>query len=49
MPPVAQIYALPRRYYDAGVLRYGFHGLSYEYMLQRACRASPRPPPRTAG
>ena len=28
------MYALPRTFYDQGVLRYGFHGLSYEYILQ---------------
>jgi acetate kinase len=33
MPRVAQIYALPRPLADEGVLRYGFHGLSYEYIL----------------
>ncbi|HEY7356798.1 MAG TPA: acetate/propionate family kinase [Ktedonobacterales bacterium] len=33
MPRVAQIYALPRRLADEGLLRYGFHGLSYEYIL----------------
>jgi acetate kinase len=33
MPEVAQIYALPRRLWDEGVLRYGFHGLSCEYVL----------------
>jgi acetate kinase len=27
------MYALPRRLYDEGVLRYGFHGLSYEYVM----------------
>ncbi len=31
-PSVAQAFALPRRFTDAGVLRYGFHGLSYEYI-----------------
>jgi acetate kinase len=31
-PAVAQAFALPRRYADEGVLRYGFHGLSYEYI-----------------
>jgi acetate kinase len=35
MPRVAQTYALPRRYTDAGVVRYGFHGLSYEYVVER--------------
>ena len=32
MPRFAQMYALPRRFYDEGILRYGFHGLSYEYI-----------------
>src|SRR5262249_51991569 len=31
-PAVAQAFALPRRYADEGVVRYGFHGLSYEYI-----------------
>ncbi|QDX80589.1 acetate kinase [Denitratisoma sp. DHT3] len=30
--PVATRYALPRRITDLGVRRYGFHGLSYEYI-----------------
>jgi acetate kinase len=33
MPRVAQLYALPRDFIKAGVVRYGFHGLSYEYIL----------------
>ncbi len=33
MPPEAFTYALPRRYRDAGVRRYGFHGLSYESVV----------------
>jgi acetate kinase len=31
-PMVAQAFALPRRYAEEGVRRYGFHGLSYEYV-----------------
>jgi acetate kinase len=31
-PPVAQDLALPRRYADEGLRRYGFHGLSYEHV-----------------
>jgi len=31
-PKVAQAFALPRRYAEEGVRRYGFHGLSYEYV-----------------
>jgi acetate kinase len=33
MPRVARLFALPRRLADEGVLRYGFHGLSYEYVM----------------
>ena len=31
-PPVAQLFALPRSYFEMGIRRYGFHGLSYEYI-----------------
>ena len=31
-PPLAQAFALPRSITDRGVRRYGFHGLSYEYI-----------------
>lgn len=31
-PPVAQAFALPRRHAEEGIRRYGFHGLSYEYI-----------------
>ncbi len=34
MPQVAQRFALPGRFAEEGVLRYGFHGLSYEYIVQ---------------
>lgn len=34
LPKVARMYALPRRLYDQGILRYGFHGLSYEYVMR---------------
>lgn len=33
MPRVARLYALPRRLAEEGVVRYGFHGLSYEYVM----------------
>jgi acetate kinase len=33
-PRVAALYALPRDLFDAGVRRYGFHGLSFEYIVQ---------------
>ena len=33
-PAVAQLFALPRAITQQGVRRYGFHGLSYEYIAQ---------------
>lgn len=35
MPTVAKRLPLPRSYTDAGVRRYGFHGISYEYLAGR--------------
>jgi acetate kinase len=37
-PPVAQAFALPRRYAEEGVRRYGFHGLSYEFVAAALAR-----------
>jgi acetate kinase len=34
-------YALPRALYDEGVRRYGFHGLSYEYVSRRLREIAP--------
>jgi acetate kinase len=34
-PRVAQLFALPRALTESGVRRYGFHGLSYEYIAHR--------------
>lgn len=34
MPRVAQLLPIPRRYETQGVRRYGFHGLSYAYLMQ---------------
>jgi acetate kinase len=33
-PPVTQLFALPKWLTERGVRRYGFHGLSYEYIAQ---------------
>jgi acetate kinase len=40
-PLVADHFALPREYYDRGVRRYGFHGLSYEYIASALPRVAP--------
>jgi acetate kinase len=44
MPRVAQLYGLPQHFFDEGILRYGFHGLSYEYIVSQLAgiRASAR-------
>ena len=34
-PPLAQAFAIPRKYSQDGVRRYGFHGISYEYVSAR--------------
>ena len=41
-PEVAQAFALPPAITDRGVLRYGFHGLSYEYIASVLPEVDPR-------
>jgi len=41
-PFVSDTFALPRSYYDEGVRRYGFHGLSYEYIVRRLFSIAPQ-------
>jgi acetate kinase len=38
LPRVAQILPIPRRFEAAGVRRYGFHGLSYEFLMGELTR-----------
>ena len=38
MPRVAQLLPIPRRYEAQGVRRYGFHGLSYEFLMEELAR-----------
>src|SRR3954469_21902202 len=33
LPQVAKMWPIPRKYYEAGVRRLGFHGLSYTYLM----------------
>ena len=40
-PFVHDTYALPRSYYDQGVRRYGFHGLSYEFITRKLRKIAP--------
>ena len=40
-PEVAQAFALPYSFYEEGIRRYGFHGLSYEYIASVLPRRAP--------
>src|SRR4051812_26194971 len=40
LPRVAQLLPIPRRYSDAGVRRFGFHGLSYAYLIDELRRVA---------
>jgi acetate kinase len=40
-PELAQMFALPRELHDAGVRRYGFHGLSYDAIATALPRVAP--------
>jgi len=41
MPRVARLLPIPRRYGIRGVERYGFHGLSYAYLMEELGRLDP--------
>jgi len=38
---LSQLFALPFSYYENGIRRYGFHGLSYEYIARRLRSVAP--------
>jgi acetate kinase len=40
--PIAQTFAIPRKYSEAGIHRYGFHGISYEYVTKRIKTLAPQ-------
>jgi acetate kinase len=41
MPSVARLLPIPRRYAAKGVERYGFHGLSYAFLIEELARLDP--------
>lgn len=43
MPEEAERYPLPAQWYERGVRRYGFHGISHRYSAQRAAQIMGRP------
>jgi acetate kinase len=40
MPRPAQIEPIPRKYWSLGIRRYGFHGLSYAYLMEELARTA---------
>ncbi len=40
LPPVARILPIPRKYEAMGLRRYGFHGLSYAYLMEELMRVA---------
>jgi acetate kinase len=40
-PAIADLFAIPRELTNAGIKRYGFHGLSYEYIMHRFKQLAP--------
>lgn len=38
MPPVAKRFAIPRKFDALGIHRYGFHGLSYQFLMEELAR-----------
>ncbi len=43
LPRVARILPIPRRYETRGVHRYGFHGLSYAFLMEELARVDGQP------
>jgi acetate kinase len=41
-PFINDTYGLPRSYYDEGIRRYGFHGLSYEFITRKLRTIAPQ-------
>lgn len=42
LPQVAKLLAIPREYAQRGIHRYGFHGLSYSFLMDELSRLDPR-------
>ena len=41
LPTIARLLAIPRKYAEQGIRRYGFHGLSYAYLMDELARLDP--------
>jgi len=40
LPTLAKLLPIPRKYFDRGIHRFGFHGLSYTYLMQELRRVA---------
>lgn len=43
LPDVAKIYPIPYEYFESGVRRYGFHGISHEFVAGEAAKKLKKP------
>ena len=43
IPPKAAVYPLPYEWFDKGIRRYGFHGISHQYCAQRTAQLLDKP------
>ncbi len=43
IPEAAKVYPLPYEYYQQGIQRYGFHGISHQYCAQRTAQILQQP------
>ncbi|WP_131778687.1 acetate/propionate family kinase [Legionella bozemanae] len=41
-PKTADLFGLPRKFFEAGIKRYGFHGLSYEFIMHQLKKITPQ-------
>jgi acetate kinase len=42
MPTISKLLPIPRRYFEKGIMRYGFHGLSYAYLMEELGHVDPK-------
>jgi len=42
LPKSSKIYAIPTKYYNSGIRRYGFHGISHKYLLREGAKSLSR-------
>lgn len=43
LPDIAKVYPLPYEWYEKGIRRYGFHGISHQYCAQRTAQLLQQP------